>query len=194
MTDKGFRTLYSTIEAGCGRDLSERERDFWRLMLGEEDDARIMARLRDFYRGPEAGKRKERIPTPGDLLEQSEGIEMLAWSCVLKAIRHHGPHKSIAFSDPFIHVVIEAMGGWVKLASVETEDTPFRAREFQSLYRAHSRNGVGLRVSEHLPGIYEFENLANGQPLTATPLKHVEVPYKPQRAFPVAERRELGGV
>lgn len=194
MTEKGFTTLFGLLEAGAGRTLTDRERDFWRLMLAGDDDTQVIARVREFYRSDEAGKRKERIPAPGDLIARGMKPEQraeLAWAVVHQAVRFHGPHKSITFADPVIHDVINGLGGWVKLAGVLSSEVGYKRAEFVRLYAALAATG---RHCDHarLAGIYEYENAANGYALDHVPKVEVAVPYPVDRpALAPAEQLEL---
>ena len=61
---------------------------------------------------------------------------MQAWTQVATAIREVGAYHSVIFANPLIHRVIRDMGGWIALCHSKTTDLPFRAREFETRYRA----------------------------------------------------------
>ena len=103
------------------------------------------------------------FPKPAELrqlaLGKDEDSALLAWVIVEKAIRHVGAYDSVRFNDPIIHSAIEGMGGWVKLCETPETELKWKAKEFQTLYRAMK----GKRVHpEYLPGIVERDNAAFG--------------------------------
>src|SRR3990167_6621691 len=120
MTTEGFDALFETLEAGSGRSLTEKEKNFWRLNLAEDDDVAVMSALRRFYRSDQAGKRKERIPAPGDLIAQPQAradATALAWATLRKAISSVGSYRSVEFEDAAIAATVEALGGWLELCT-----------------------------------------------------------------------------
>lgn len=160
MTDKGFIVLFETIQAGAGRALTESEKDFWRMMLAKDDDKSIMNKLVGFYRSGEAGKRKERIPAPGDLIEQGDSAQTkaaLAWATVRKAISEHGAYVSVLFEDGAIAAAVESLGGWIELCGKSSTDLDDLAWQFQRVYPVLI--GAPRKV---MLGLHEASNRANG--------------------------------
>lgn len=161
MTDKGFELLFQTIESGSGRPLTGNERDFWRMMLAGDEDKPILTNLVKFYRSGEAGKRKERIPAPGDLIEHGESMQTraaVAWATCRKAIAEIGAYKSVRFADGGIAAAVEAMGGWSQLCERNSEELDQLAWQFERLYP-----GVVGTAPKVLAGYHEQNNQANGK-------------------------------
>jgi len=103
------------------------------------------------------------FPKPADFREalglSSENDAILAWSQVVRAAKHIGAYESVQFSDPVIHSVIEAMGGWIGFCDTPETELKWKAKEFQTLYKAMKAK-TGHPV--YLPGIVERDNAALG--------------------------------
>lgn len=108
------------------------------------------------------------MPTPADFLEHISGgsaedkAEVEAGK-VLAAIGKHGAYASVVFDDSVTQaVIVQAYGGWPKLCAdcgVEESENWFR-KNFAKVWAAYSRQGV--KLTGHLPGIFEISNSANG--------------------------------
>lgn len=104
-------------------------------------------------------------PKPANIIRNIEGSRetraMLAWAKVSKAIGSVGGGSTVCFDDRYIHATIADMGGWQRLCTVEEDEMPFKAREFEKRYNAHSKHGV-KEFPRKLIGHYETNNLAQG--------------------------------
>lgn len=104
------------------------------------------------------------FPKPVDFLEILNGKKANrateAWLDVLTAIRRIGNYQSVKFSDPAIHSVVNAMGGWPQLCMMEMNDEKWKQKEFERLYEViAARDG---KHPEYLPGTTEMENYRTG--------------------------------
>ena len=100
------------------------------------------------------------FPKPADFMEilrgKKENQATEAWLLVLNAVGRIGNYQSVKFSDPVIHSVINAMGGWPQLCMMESSQEHWKQKEFERLYEV-----IALRSGKHpdyLPGTHEFEN------------------------------------
>lgn len=104
-------------------------------------------------------------PKPANIIRNIDGSRetraMLAWAKVQKAIGSVGGGSSVCFDDRYIHATIADMGGWSKLCSVEEDELPFKAREFEKRYNSHSKHGV-IEFPRKLIGHFDAQNLAQG--------------------------------
>lgn len=121
-------------------------------------DLRAVTRaLSDHIRDPDAGRYQQK---PADLIRIIDGDAdtgaLRAWSAVDAAVRTVGPYQSVVFDDPRIHATIAAMGGWVALGSVKTDEWPFKANEFVRRFRGH--RGVPAQYPRVLNGIAQGHN------------------------------------
>jgi hypothetical protein len=87
------------------------------------------------------------FPKVSDVVKLLGGTAMdnaqLAWTKVVRAVRQVGGHMSICFDDGIINSVIADMGGWVALCNTLSDDSmPFKAREFETRYRAAALRGL----------------------------------------------------
>jgi hypothetical protein len=109
------------------------------------------------------------MPKPADLIRMLGGTSldaaMQAWAKVERAIRRVGGHESVVFDDPVIHRCIEDMGGWLKLCGTLEDDLPFRAKDFQNLYRGFAMRREIPDYPKHLIGRFEAQNRQSGQPI-----------------------------
>lgn len=110
-------------------------------------------------------KNGEFMPKPSDIIRQIEGapdeVAVRAWSKVVNAIGYAGSYNSVCFDDRVIHAVINEMGGWMKVCSMETDELPFKAKEFERLYLSKTSNRGGQALGfapSHLPGQIELQN------------------------------------
>lgn len=106
------------------------------------------------------------FPKPAEIIQEIKGTvanaATSAWLEVLGAVKRVGHYQGVRFSDPIIHFVIEAMGGWIKLAGgMTTEEEKWKQKEFEKLYEVLSRSPRG-KCPEYLPGWCELQNRANG--------------------------------
>lgn len=104
------------------------------------------------------------FPKPADFLEvlcgKKENRATEAWLDVLNAVARIGNYQSVKFSDPLIHSVIQAMGGWPQLCMMDNDEVKWKQREFERLYDViATRNGSH---PDYLPGIHELENFRTG--------------------------------
>lgn len=105
------------------------------------------------------------FPKPAEIVREIEGKKedkgALAWIQVLGALRHCGVWDSAKFSDPVIHSVIQAMGGWIELGETLTVDQEkWKGKEFERLYAIMSARGG--KHPGYLVGIHERDNAARG--------------------------------
>jgi len=100
------------------------------------------------------------FPKPVDLIEILQGKKQdqatLAWLDVLGAVKAVGNYKSVKFSNPAIHSVINAMGGWPQLCMMESKDEKWKQKEFERLYEVMTLRGG--KHPAYLPGTHENSN------------------------------------
>jgi len=106
------------------------------------------------------------FPKPAEIIQEIRGTTAnratMAWLDVLEAVKRAGNYRSVKFSDPVIHGVIEVMGGWVKLAeSLKWDEEKWKQKEFEKLYEVLAKNPRS-KNPEYLPGLQEIQNAANG--------------------------------
>ena len=100
------------------------------------------------------------FPKPADFIEALKGKVQnratLAWLEVLEAVARIGNYQSVKFSDPVIHSVVNAMGGWPQLCMMEAKEEKWKQKEFERLYEIISAREGGH--TGYLPGTHEMEN------------------------------------
>ncbi len=106
------------------------------------------------------------LPKPGEIIQEIRGTvsnrATMAWLDVLETIERIGHYQSVKFSDPVIHSVIEAMGGWIRLAgTMTTDEEKWKQKEFEKLYEVLAKN-PRRKNPEYLPGWIEMDNAAAG--------------------------------
>ena len=105
------------------------------------------------------------FPKPGEIIQEIQGTASnqatMAWLDVLSTVKRIGNYQSVKFSDPVIHGVIEAMGGWIRLAGEMTADEEkWKQKEFERLYEILSK--YSRSFSSYLPGLCEIQNAVCG--------------------------------
>ncbi|MGQ7249551.1 DUF6475 domain-containing protein [Halomonas sp. V046] len=106
-------------------------------------------------------------PKPGDVIKfargDSQSRTLHAWAKVERAIRSVGHYSDVAFDDPLIHAAIERMGGWPKIAMVESEkDIVWLRQRFEAQYRTYAIHKPD-QWPAFLPGISTQQNAQIGQ-------------------------------
>jgi hypothetical protein len=133
---------------------------YWQALKGFELQD-VEKALEAHIHNPDCG---QYFPKPADVVRfiagSGETRALSAWAVVEKAIHQVGSYQSIAFDDPLIHIVLEDMGGWIKLCSTTLHELPFRANEFQKRYMGFL-NKKTERHPSYLVGITETDNAKN---------------------------------
>ncbi len=105
-----------------------------------------------------------------------------AWEAFVVASRRHGYYDSVDFDDKVINATVRNLGGWVEIderREQEGKDTWVR-KEFERVYLALMRSGIGEEAGAPLIGFTEKENVMNGfggevfpdgQPMIPPPVK-----------------------
>ncbi len=100
------------------------------------------------------------FPKPADfrevILGKKSNRATEAWIEVLNSVARIGNYQSVKFSDPIIHSVINAMGGWPQLCQMEAKEEKWKQKEFERLYEVLSERGG--KHPDYLPGTHEMEN------------------------------------
>ena len=101
------------------------------------------------------------FPKPTDFLEclQEGAPHMLAWERAFKALKETGPYMTAQFTDKAINLTIELMGGWPEFCTMENDQIKWKQIEFEKIYKGVCDKG---KFPDHLPGIFEQENLKKG--------------------------------
>lgn len=165
-----FVDMLTAVAAVYGRDVTPPLIDlYWQALL-PYDIAAVRQAFDRHVKNPDSG---QFMPKPADLIRMLGGTTadsaMQAWAKVERAIRRVGGHESVVFDDPVIHRAIDDMGGWPKLCNTLEDDLPFRARDFQNLYRGFALRREVPEYPPHLIGRFEAHNRHAGQPV-APPL------------------------
>lgn len=179
-----FGAMLQAVADLYGRDLSaDVVRLYWHA-LAAYDLAAVRQAFDRHVKSPDSG---QFMPKPADLIRALGGTSadaaMQAWARVERAIRTVGGHESVAFDDALIHRCIDDMGGWPKVCTTREDELPFRARDFQTLYRGFVLRREVPAYPTHLIGRFEAQNRAAGQPVAAPLLI----------GDPVAARRVMEG-
>ncbi|MBW5800657.1 DUF6475 domain-containing protein [Halomonas elongata] len=131
-------------------------------------------------------------PKPGDVIKfargDSQSRTLQAWAKVERAIRSVGHYRDVAFDDPLIHAAIERIGGWPKVAMVDSEkDIVWLRQRFEAQYRAYAvHRPEGWPA--FLPGVATQQNNQIGQHSRGRlPGKDLAVIGDQQRAMRVME-------
>jgi len=122
-------------------------------------------------RNADNGQFMPRIADLVKLIEGSTGDRAaMAWSKVHEAVKRIGPYQTVVFDDPLIHVVLADMGGFHELCDMKSSDAPFKARDFETRYRAYAARREVPPYDPKIIGITEADCVARGF------LEHVPAP------------------
>ena len=73
------------------------------------------------------------------------------------AIRVYGAYRTVGFDDPNIHAVIDSLGGWIQVCTMNAADLDkFITFEFKKVYRAYLQ--VSYNINSKYLGIHDKEN------------------------------------
>lgn len=163
-TDKAdFRDIMMATMDVYSKDVSKEVLRLWFAALEPYSLAEVRAGFSRYIKSTESGSFP---PKPADIIRMIEGSSsdrgMIAWATVHEAIVRVGSYRSVCFDDPIIHLCIEAMGGWVTLCGMSTEDMPFRAADFAKRYRGYAERGAPADFPAYLVGISEASNGMHG--------------------------------
>ncbi|MDI6809372.1 MAG: DUF6475 domain-containing protein [Candidatus Eisenbacteria bacterium] len=161
MTPEGMEKLFDLIEGASRITMTPKQRDAYDVLLADQDDKSVLQRCLAFYRSPAAAMRKEKVPTPGDLIEQPRAkadAAAMAWATVRRAIGQVGSYRSVEFEDGAITASVEAMGGWVSLCDKSPKELDMLAWQFRNLYISLA----GKCERKPLAGRHELQNRSNG--------------------------------
>jgi hypothetical protein len=135
-----FKNYMTTLGELFNKDLSDTLKDmYWEALKPYSDED-----------CEEAFKKSVSLckffPKPADLIEfmgnESAGDKaVLAWVEVDKAVRTIGNYSSVKFSDPVIHSVIQALGGWSELSMCSNLEWKWKKKEFEVLYPTMAAKG-----------------------------------------------------
>ena len=82
---------------------------------------------------------------------------VIAKRMLKNAIVRCGSYGSVEFEDKSIHAVIDALDGWQKLCSMNSDELEkFLTFEFSKIYKAYARNKY--QVSDYYIGFYDMQN------------------------------------
>lgn len=164
-----------------GKDISVPVMQLWWAALIEFSIEEVRGGLSRYVRSADHGTFP---PKPADVIRMIEGSSgdrgMIAWAKVREAVARVGGYQSVAFDDSIIHAVIEDMGGWPQLCSMDKDEQHFRAADFSKRYRTYAERGGPERFEPYLTGRHESGNRMHGHKaadpvLIGDPEKVVEV-------------------
>jgi len=104
------------------------------------------------------------FPRPADFMKilatTHKERATIGWISAVKGVARVGNYTSVQFSDPVIHSVIVAMGGWENFSMFDESERTWVQKEFERLYEIMEKQG---RHPTYLPGTCETFNSAIGQ-------------------------------
>jgi hypothetical protein len=104
------------------------------------------------------------FPIPAEIRQAVEGNPTdkanAAFDKLLGAVRRIGPHQTVVFDDPAIHVFVKSYGGWEEICDKTVEEWKFMRNEFVKGYSGYSRRR--LEAPPRLTGIHDATNRGLG--------------------------------
>lgn len=132
----------------------------------------------EISRATERALRECEFMPPPAVLRKLAGImdiesrSILAWGAFQDAQKQHGYYESVDFDDPVINATVRNLGGWCELTErIEDEDKTdtWVRKDFERVYQALCRSGIGTEQGRYLPGWHERRNLLDGYRNAVTP-------------------------
>ena len=160
---KGFSLELITIaEAFYDKKLAPEAVMIYFEALREYELSAVIAALREHVKPP---GRCNFYPKPGSIEELIVGTKataaLRAWTKVERTIRTQGAYRSVVFDDPIVHLVLDEMGGWIRLCETGSEkDLEFQRNVFCKRYEATNRLEAYPAV---MRGVLDSEALKSGR-------------------------------
>lgn len=158
-----FAAAFTGIQEYYGREVSDTVMEMYWRGLAAFDISIVERAFQQHVMTAEAGRF---FPKLADLVQWIEGSAgdkaQLAWTKVLFAIGSVGHYETVVFDDPLIHAVVSDMGGWISMCELLVDDQPFKAKEFESRYRAASNKAERPTFPAKLVGSFEASNRVTG--------------------------------
>ena len=138
MDKQRFAKAVAALHEYYGKPVSEAVVElYWQGLYQYTNDQLETAVMRHIQ-NPDNG---QWMPKVSDLVKMMAGstqdAALTAWNKVERAISGVGTHRSVAFDDPIIHVVLEDLGGWIDLGQVPEKELPFVRKRFEDIYRSY---------------------------------------------------------
>ncbi len=108
------------------------------------------------------------MPTAAELRELSGAIlsadrAVMAWDAFAKAVSQISYTKSVSFDDPVINATVRSLGGWERCTGIGGEEfDKWLRKDFERVYLAFERSGVGPEAAAPLIGFVARTNAFNG--------------------------------
>ena len=177
-----FTDLLTMVSALYRTPLSRKSLELYWDILRRFEWQEVKMAFQIHLTDPDSG---QYFPKPADVVRHlrgnSETQALRAWSKIEEAIRSVGCYASVVFDDSIIHVVIDDMGGWIRLCQTLLKDLPFRANEFKKHYAGYI-NHPPRNYPKQLLGLEAQQNGMHGY-TTKPPLLIGD----PQQAFAVLQ-------
>jgi len=156
-----FLALMTGICEYYGKEISKAVISLYWNGLKQFDYPAIEKAFWEHTQNPDTG---QFMPKIADIMKMLQGRTTdqasIAWSKVDEAVRRVGTYRDVVFDDPLIHRVIQDMGGWIKLGTIDEKEWPFIERHFQTRYQGYKlRNDV----PEYLPSLTGISNAQNAK-------------------------------
>ena len=139
--------------------------------------------LWNFLNNPDYAKKG--FPSPAEWIKAIEGDvnsrSLVAWTEIIKTIRHVGHYESVIFNDPLIHLVIKEMGGWIFLCQQSERELIFLQKEFERRYQNYYAINKSTILPAYLTGEIERQNRIHGftedipEPISISTTTHYSV-------------------
>lgn len=163
MTKTEFANSMAFLSAGVGKSLGAEQIAAWYELLGDlsVDELRrgIIETLRTHQFGgiPAVGViRKNALGGVQTANLESNDRSLLAWNCVLDAIRTHGGYQTVKFDDPVIPAALRSIAqSWTALCETESEQLhTWKKKDFCQAYQSIlASRQVTESAAAALPGI-----------------------------------------
>jgi len=150
-----FAALMNTLGEVYGKEITEVFSEIYWNTLKRFEWSEVKNAVSKHISDPDKG---QFMPKPADIVRWIEGTHetraLKAWVKTTDAMRRIGVYESVAFDDPLIHSVIEALGGWIGLCMSKTENLPFLAQDFQKHYLTFL-NDPPHQFQTHVAGMFK---------------------------------------
>lgn len=154
-----FAKAIAALHEYYGKPVSEAVVELYWQGLYQYTNEQLETAVMRHIQNPDNG---QWMPKVSDLVKMMAGstqdAALMAWNKVERAISGVGTHRSVAFDDPIIHVVLEDLGGWIDLGQTLEKDLPFVRKRFEEIYRSYKARQEIPPHKPYLIGKSEAQN------------------------------------
>jgi len=127
------------------KTLDEFSSELWLGLAKEFGEEKIMTVCRKHFLDPENGRFMPKLADISKILGGTgKELGQVAWSKFIRAVKMVGTYETVVFDDYIIHMVCDAMGGYIAAGMWSEKDLGYKQNDFINLYK-HYYSTIGKK-------------------------------------------------